>query len=448
MAIYDEQSAYILKLRQRQKSFSDWLAEISPDLIWDLPHLILMRSYLNKIIAGEKIKIMFFLPPQHGKSTHNTIHFPAFYLTKNPKNKVIVGAYNQEFANSFSRKIRTLTERNILLSTERTAVTEWETSVGGYLKVVGVGGGITGYGADLIVIDDPIKNREEANSKIYRERIWNWWTDSISTRAHPKTSYIFTMTRWHQDDLAGRILENEKDWLVICLPALAESEKDLLGRKEGEALWPERYPKEYLLKQMEQSPATFQALYQQRPSAESGAIFQMEWWEYYKELPNVEFIIQSWDTAFKKKQENDRSVCTTWGITKNSYYLIDCWFERLEFPQLKRMVVNLYDKYKPHLILFEDAASGQSLIQELQNETRLPIKPVRPLTDKIARAHAITPIIEAKKVFLPERSSWLCDFLNEMLIFPNGAHDDIVDTVTQFLNYIRNEYITPSFRRL
>lgn len=448
METLDKKAACLLRLHQKEKSFSNWLVEISPDLIWDLPHLVLMRSYLNKIVAGQNIKIMFFLPPQHGKSLHNTIHFSAFYLIKNPCSKIIIGAYNQNFANFFSRKIRALTERNIVLSKDRVAVTDWETNVGGYLKVVGVGSGVTGYGADLIIIDDPIKNREEANSKVYREKVWNWWTDSISTRAHPKTSYIFTMTRWHQDDLAGRILENEKDWIVVTLPALAEDENDLLDRNEGEALWPERYPREYLLQQMEYSPSTFQALYQQRPSAVAGSIFLMEWWDYYKELPNFEFIVQSWDTAFKKHQENDRSVCTTWGITKTSYFLIDCWFGRLEFPLLKKMVVSLSDKYKPHLILFEDAASGQSLIQELQNETRLPIKPVRPLIDKIARAHAVTPIIEAKKVLLPERVNWLCDFLNEMSIFPNGTHDDIVDTVTQFLNFVRNDYIVPSFRRL
>jgi predicted phage terminase large subunit-like protein len=324
------------------------------------------------------------------------------------------------------------------LSKDRTAVDDWETEEGGGLRAVGVGAGVTGMGANWIFIDDPVKNREEANSETYREKCWDWYTDDLYTRLEPGGKIVLIMTRWHEDDLAGRILASEDgpNWTVINLPALAEKD-DPLGRKEGEALCPERYDEEALQNIRRVMGASFQALYQQRPSAEEGDIFKREWWQYYKEAPKLKWIIQSWDTAFKKGAENDYSVCHTWGVSDNGFYLLDRWKEKVEFPTLKRTVVSLANKWHPRAILIEDKASGQSLIQELKTNTTLPVLAIPVDSDKVTRAHAVTPSVEAGNCYLPEDAPWLQDFIDEFATFPNGSHDDEVDATTQFLNYVR-----------
>ena len=212
------------------------------------------------------------------------------------------------------------------------------------------------------------------------------------------------------------------------MPAIVES--DDAFRKEGEPLWPERFP----LSQLEQIRAAigsraWASLYQQRPSAAAGAVFKRNWWQFYRPPLHGQFnrVVQSWDTAFKKGAENDFSVCTTWAATDNGYYLFHLWRGRLEFPELKRLMASLAEQWKPHAILIEDKASGQSLIQELKHSTVLPIIPIKVDSDKLARAQAVTPLIEAGKVSLPESAPWLNDFIDEMSSFPNGLHDDTVD---------------------
>ena len=325
----------------------------------------------------------------------------------------------------------------MLLSDERTAVNDWETAAGGGLRAVGVGGGVTGQGADLILIDDPIKSREEANSQAFRERLWTWYTDDLYTRQEPGAAIVLILTRWHMDDLAGRILASEEaaEWTVLSLPALAEA-SDPLGRSEGEALCPERFSERDLEQIRTVQGSSFAALYQQRPSALEGAIFKREWWRYFREAPTLHRIVQSWDTAFKTGQDNDYSVCTTWGVGETGYYLLDVWKRRVEFAQLKGTVVTLGEQFKPDAVLVEDKASGQSLIQELQRDTRLPILPVKVDSDKVSRAYAVTPIIETGRVFLPESAPWLADYLDNMANFPNAAHDDDVDSTTQALNHL------------
>jgi predicted phage terminase large subunit-like protein len=229
-------------------------------------------------------------------------------------------------------------------------------------------------------------------------------------------------------------------WDVLSLPAIAEQDESF--RRKGEALWPEWFP----LSELERIRAAigerpFVSLYQQRPSAAEGAIFKRNWWHFYRHpLAGPFRIIQSWDTAFKTGEENDYSVCTTWGVSESGYFLLHLWRGKGEFPALKRKVIELAQEWKPTEILVEDRASGQSLIQELRRST-LPIKPVKSDRDKQSRAQAITPIIEAGKVFLPENAPWLPDFLDEMASFPNGLHDDIVDSTSQALNYLRQRNV-------
>jgi predicted phage terminase large subunit-like protein len=316
---------------------------------------------------------------------------------------------------------------------ERQAAHEWGTKQGGSYYAVGVGGGLTGRGFDIGIIDDPVKDAAEASSKTYRDNVWDWYTTVFHTRQRPGARIIVVMTRWHWDDLVGRLLkqmhENPKadQWEILHLEAI----------KESEALWPERYPLETLEKVKSSiGSRAFESLYQGNPTIAEGDIIKREWWNYFGEPPSFQWIIHSWDTAFKVKQSNDFSVCTVWGETKNGCYLLNVWRGRVEFPELKRVAVAMYEKDKPSACLVEDKASGQSLIQELQRDTKLPILPVKVDSDKMTRASAVTPMIEAGKVYLPKNAPWLYDYLEELSAFPNGEFDDQVDSTTQALKWM------------
>jgi len=297
----------------------------------------------------------------------------------------------------------------------------------------GVGGSIIGEGADLLVIDDPVKNVEEAESKNQRDRVWDWYRTVARTRLQPDASIILIMSRWHQDDLAGRLLELAKtdpkadQWEVLHLKAI----------ENEQALWPERYTLDMIeVIKASIGGRAFESLYQGEPTIAEGNIIKREWLRYYKESPSFNRIIHSWDTAFKAKSSNDYSVCTVWGETQNAYYLIDVWRGRAEFPELKRIAESLYERDKPVAVLVEDAASGQSLIQEFQRETRIPLLPVKADRDKVVRTYSVTPLFEAGRVYLPEWAPWLYDYVEELSAFPSGQFDDQVDSTTQALNWL------------
>ena len=247
-------------------------------------------------------------------------------------------------------------------------------------------------------------------------------------------------TRWNEDDLAGWLLSEhpEEKWHILSLPAVAE--EDDTFRRAGEALWPDRYPLS-VLQQIRAGigGSMWSALYQQRPSAAEGAIFKREWFQTYDTAPPFKRKLQSWDTAFKANRTSDYSVCTTWGVAENGYYLLARWKGRVEFPQLKTQFKVLADEWAPNVILVEDAASGQSLIQELKSATALPVIPVKVDSDKETRANAVTPLFEAGKVFLPAGAPWREEYIEALASFPNAAHDDEVDSTTQALNYLRQE---------
>jgi anti-anti-sigma factor len=255
----------------------------------------------------------------------------------------------------------------------------FNTTAGGSYFAVGRGAGLTGRGAHLLLLDDLLKDREEANSEIVRKNLHDWYGSVAYTRLQPGGAIINVQTRWHEDDLGGRLLREhaEDGWDVLCLPAIGE--KDEAFRKAGEALWPEKYPVAALEKiRSAIGSAAFISLYQQRPSAAEGAVFQRGWWRTYSEPPSeVKRIVISVDTAFKTGAENDFSVATVWAVTANVFYLLHVTRQRLELPDLKRKLIALAGEWNPNLILIEDAASGQSLIQELKAGTALPIRPVK-----------------------------------------------------------------------
>lgn len=413
-------------------------------------HIRLLADKLVDVANGKIKRLMINMPPRHGKSELISKYFPFWFLGKHPDKLVMLSSYETEFAASWGKKAKdlvTIHGKSLFdIEIEKGSNTKYKWLINkhnGGLESVGVNAGLTGKGADILIIDDPVKNNEQALSTTYRNKAWDWYVSSALTRLEPNGSIIFVMTRWHYDDLAGRILErDEEKWEVIDLPAIAEN-NDILGREVGEALWNKRFDINKLLSRKKTLGSYwFSCLYQQKPIASEYQIFKPSWWQFYKEKQSFSIIIQTWDTAFKQGQENDFTVCATWGLSGNNFYLIDLLRGKFLFPELKKLVVSQSTIHNPKIILIEDAASGQSLIQELRKSTLLPIKALKPISKEI-RAHTISPLLENSQVFLPEGKIWLADFINEHSNFPSDKHDDIVDTTTMSLEYL-NKFIKRS----
>ncbi len=290
----------------------------------------------------------------------------------------------------------------------------------------------------MLLIDDPIKSAEDARSPALRRSLQDWFESTAYPRLEPGGAIALIQTRWHENDLAGWLLKEHasEGWKVISLPAIGETNEG--WRNEGDALWRERFPLETLARIREAiGTASWSALYQQRPVSEEGGIFKRQWWREYAGVVEHHRTIFSIDTAFKTGQANDYSVVAVVGEAKDGYYVRHISRGRWEFPELKRQAEALAELWRPHAVLIEDAASGQSLIQALKAETRLPILPVRPQGDKVSRAHAVSPLVESGRVFVPADAPWLDDFLDEATSFPAAPHDDQVDAIAQALNYLR-----------
>ena len=400
---------------------------------------------VEKVERGIIKRLMIYLPPRHSKSLTVSETFPSYFIGKNPVRRVIETSYGDSLARKFGRANRRKIEEygadlfGIKISSDNASMTNWgiEGHPGGMISA-GIGGPITGEGADLLIIDDPIKNREEAESETYREKVWSEWQNTLLTRLHPGAAVIIILTRWHEDDLAGRLLAQEPDkWEVLSLPAEAE-ENDPLGREPGEPLWPEHgYDKEWMeAKKKEVGSRTWAALYQQRPSPVEGGIIRRGWWQYYRQAPSrFEEIIQSWDCAFKDEQSSDYVVGQVWGRRGADKYLLDQVRDRMDFPSTVRAVESLSAKW-PHARakLIEDKANGPAVIATLKSKISGLI-PVNPEGGKMARLQAVSPDIEAGNVYLPEPSiaPWVHDYIEEFAAFPNGLNDDQVDATSQAL---------------
>jgi predicted phage terminase large subunit-like protein len=419
--------------------FHPWLQEVSPDDNWDWPHLAHIRQHLDAITAGTLKRLIVTVPPRHGKSHQGTIRYPVYRLEQDPTQRVVIAAYSQTLANTFSRQARRIATQRMEIASDRKAVEQWDTTAGGGLRAVGVGAGITGLGANLILIDDPVKSREEAESEAYRERVWNWYRDDLYTRLEPGGAVVLTMTRWHEDDLAGRILASDdaNSWTVVNLPAIAEDD-DPLGRQPGDALCPERYDLEALNdRRRVLGEYGFNALFQQRPSPPAGGLFKRSWWQTYRELPQLDRIITSWDLTFKDGPHTDYVVGMVIGQKGSSFYILDCIRDRLDITETIPAIVNTFNRYKPVATIVEDKANGPAVISMLK--TKIPgLLAVNPQGGKFSRAAAISPMIEAGNVFIPERSRWGGLLIEEAAAFPNGTHDDQVDALSQGLSWLRS----------
>jgi len=413
----------------------------------------LIADALMKVYRGEIKRLILNAPPRHSKSEHVSRRFPAFWLGNFPQSQIINTAYSDDKANGNSLAVReiikdaryqrlwprTFTSENV----QRWQFSEKENKNPNFLSA-GVGGGITGEGADLLIIDDPIKNSEEAESQHVRDKHWEWYTTTARTRLQPNASVILTMARWHKDDLAGRLLDlAQKDptsdqWTVVNLPAIQDWEKKTV-------LWPQFYSFDDLMKVRGSiGPKSFASLYQGDPVIAEGNIFKRDTLRYYKELPKLESKVVYWDTAFKTSQRSDFSAYVEIGIANEAFYVLDCWNKRAEYPELKRMVSAQYYRDLPNVVLVENKMSGIAIVQELQRDTRIPI--MSPSSqrvgkfemDKVARANAVSGLVETGKVLLPESAPWLYDFIEQLCAFPSAPHDDMVDAFTGCLEYCKN----------
>jgi predicted phage terminase large subunit-like protein len=452
-----------LELRRRRRdraesgpsldTFGPWLESASPTYIWTWPHLAFYVAQLDRVTRGEINRLMVSMPPRHGKTESGTIRYPVYRIERDPETRVIMGAYNATLAQKFSRKARRIArDRGIGLSTERAAVEDWETTAGGGVRAVGVGTGVAGHGADLIVLDDPTKSREEAESEAYRDRLFEWYTDDIYTRLEPGGSIVLTQTRWHVADLSGCILDSDDgpNWTVINLPAVAEVD-DPLGREVGEPLCPERYDADALAdRRRVLGEDGFVSLFQGRPRPAEGGRFKSSWFRYWEATPEGFYrlnhhdrdpeivrpklcsVFATVDSAVSEKTSADYTVISTWAVTRRAdLLLLDRVRDRLNDPDAIEAMKRVHERWKPGYFAVESNGVGKARAQNAR-AAGLPVREVEVHTDKIARSGTAVVRCEAGQIFWPldERHTWLREWEREHLDFPGAPHDDQVDTTS------------------
>jgi len=416
------------------------------------------------------------VPPQHGKTELISVNAPAKHLGGNPDAFGVAASYELGIAQSFSRKARNIVRSpeygelyGVHLSRDSNSVTDWSFAGhrGGFFAT-GIGGPLTGRPASVLAIDDPVKNRMEADSEVFRQRNWDWWTGVARSRLHPGSVVFLVQTRWHYGDLAGLMLEGEDahKFRVINIPARAEDD-DPLGRERGEPLWVERHmvrdefgvPVDfgrdpdrpeykidldaanqwYTEMEVGVGPRDWTAMHQGHPTAQEDAIFKPGYWQWYdpEDLPRMTgqrspwlYTVQFWDTAFKEKTSNDFNACVTLGVTGDKVYVLDVYNQRHEMPGLKAAAKAQAARFRPTHLYVEDKASGPSLAQELMHETTLSVDLWEPGgIDKVARAYLAQPMLAAGRVALPRSAPWLSAFLQQLERFPADVHDDMVDSL-------------------
>lgn len=430
---------------------------VTPSWTWTWPHLMYIDTILDKVMSGELKRVIIELPTRIGKTEKVNVRFPSAYLELDPAAPIILGGYNEKFAMRLSRKIQRIVKPRLQMSAKQSA-SDWETAQGGGIRAAGVGVGIAGLPAKLILIDDPVKNREDAYSQAHRDKVWEWYTEDMYTRLEPDGAIVITMARRHEDDLVGRILESEDgpNWTVIRLPALAE-EDDPLGRQPGEALCPARFDeKAYAKMKMVMGEVSFSALQQQRPTPASGLIFQSDQIRYYTtadhpiqekdgsfvpvmNMGRWDEIFQSWDMSFKDEGDSDYVSGQVWARRGADAVFLDRRSERWAFTKTISEVRALSRKWPKALLkLVEDKANGPAIVSTLRSELG-GFRAITPEGDKVSRAWAVTPLFEGGNVWFPHPkiAPWVLKVVLQMVQFPFGAHDDDVDALTQALNKIR-----------
>ncbi len=421
-------------------------------------HLEVLAAKLEEVRQGRCRRLIINMPTRFLKSHATTVAFPAWLLGHDPTKKILCLGYAQDVSDKFARESRALIMSPFYqalfetrLSDDRQAVGEFETTKGGSRFSTSVSGVVTSRGADIIIIDDPLK-ADEAISDVRRGSVNGWYDNTLRSRLNyqEEGTIIIVMQRLHADDLVAHVQENE-DWDVLSFPAIAvETTKYQIAspygrrkftRREGEVLQPALQSRATLEKlRRGMTEYNFTAQYQQNPTPREGVIVKTEWLKYYEpgsEPAKFDWTFQSWDTANKAGELNDFSVCTTWGVQDRILYLLDVFRKRLNYPDLKRAIIELNGRFPSSTVLIEDKASGTQLIQELTQDTGIPVKACSPNpgSDKIMRLHAQTVYIENGRVRLPKTAPWLNDYIAELTTFPNSKYADQVDSTTQFLEW-------------
>jgi|TARA_R110000787_G_scaffold106961_1_gene214746 predicted phage terminase large subunit-like protein len=418
---------------------------------------------LEAVARGDLKRLIIQAPPRHGKSQLGTVHFPAWYLGHNPTQQIITASHNADLARGFGRQVRNLCAnplyQNVFegmgLAADAKAANYWHTSDGGAYLSVGVGGSPTGRGGHLIVIDDPIRGQSDADSKTVRDAMWSWYRSDIYTRRMPEAAIVVIQTRWHDEDLAGQLLsemesETGDQWDVVDLPALAFAD-DVLGREEGEALWPEWYPEGVLeetkrVLTASEGPRSWSALYQQRPITEEGAYFKADWLKYYdpRDL-NSRFnphssrpylhVYGASDYAVSDST-GDYTVHIVGGVDPNDdLYILDLWKGQVASNVWIDEVIGLMQKYKPLQWAEESGQINKSVgpfLSKRMSELRVYCRREQysSARDKPTRARSIQARMSMGKVYLPKSAPWLDEFVYELSRFPISGHDDQIDAVS------------------
>jgi predicted phage terminase large subunit-like protein len=409
-------------------------------------HVKLMIFKIEQLLRGRIRRLAIVAPPRHGKSNLSSVLLPAYFLGRNPTESVITASYSGELSETWGRKVRNIVGSplfgsifpNCRMSPDSAAAHRFSTTRGGEYNALGTGGAMTGKGASLLILDDLIRDSDEARSEVTCTSIIEWLQSTALTRLTASGKVLAIATRWSERDPMGFLLR-QRGWEVLHLPAVSNGDGDALDRPAGTPLWESRFPLPVLQSIREAVGANvWNCLYQGDPIAAQGSVFKRSWLKHYAEAPTkFKKIVQSWDTAFKAGATNDFSVCSTWGVTETHFYLLDLWRNRVEFPALKRAFVEQAERWCPSEILIEDKSSGQSLIQELKTSTNFPVIPIKVDSDKTSRASAVTGFFESGRVLFPKEAEWLQTVEDELCAFPRGAHDDCVDSISQALNRLR-----------
>ena len=433
----------LLELQEKASvKFLDFCRYVWPEMLVGEHHRIIAEA-LDRVIAGKCKRLMIAMPPRHGKSQMGSYLFPAYLMGRDPRSKLIVASHTAELAQRFGRMIRNLMEEdkykelfpNMLLSVDSKAAGRWNTQQGGEAFFIGKGGAMTGRGGDVIILDD-ILDEQDAMSDTAMENTWEWYTSGPRQRLQPNGSIVVINTRWKTDDLSGRLLKmhgqvRSDQWELLEFPAILPS---------GGSLWPGFWPIEELEKvKMAIGLKKWNAQWQQQPTNDDGAVLKRNWWRRWKhdEPPECSYVIQTYDTAYSKKETADYSVISTWGVFVPSadsgpnLILLSVKRGRWDFPELKRVAKDEYRYWNPDNVLIEAKATGTPLQQELR-KMGIPVTMYSPGgrksgQDKISRANAVAPILESGMIWYPEQQDWAEEMVEECAAFPNGSHDDQVD---------------------
>jgi len=456
LRVLEAQLIKLEKLKERelcQNKFIKFVERAWPAFISGAHHKRMAEAF-ERVARGECKRLIINMPPRHTKSEFASYLLPAWFLGKFPHKKVIQTSHTAELAVGFGRKVRNLVDSEVyhdifpelMLQADSKAAGRWNTSKGGDYFAIGVGGAVTGKGADVLIIDDPHSEQEAAmaasNPEVY-DKVYEWYTSGPRQRLQPGGSIVIVMTRWAQRDLTGQVLKaaagrGGEEWEVIEFPAILPS---------GNTLWPQFWTIEEMLALREELPnSKWQAQYQQNPVGNESAIVKRDWWKIWEaeRPPKCEYILQTWDTAFEKNNRADYSAGTTWGVFTNendnhtsNIILLNTYKKRVEYPDLKKDVLKEYNEFEPDGILIEKKASGAPLIYDLR-AMGIPVQEYTPGKgqDKVARLNSVSDIIASGKVWVPQ-TRWAEELVDEVAAFPSGEHDDLVDATTLALMRFR-----------